>query len=87
MIAKIQKWGNSLGLMVPMTVLKEASLSVGESVDIVVNKGKIVVSPALQTRGKYSFKELVSRLPRKHAVREEERDAAVVREAEGLLFI
>jgi antitoxin MazE len=87
MIAKIQKWGNSQGVRVPMTVLKEASLSIGENVDIIVNKGKIVVTPALQTRGKYCIKGLVSRLPRKRALSEKDWSSAIVREAEGLLFI
>lgn len=81
MIARIQKWGNSQGLRFPTTVLKQASLSVGESVDISVRKGKIIVSPATQTRGKYNLKDLVSRLPRKHAVHEEDWGPATGREA------
>jgi antitoxin MazE len=81
MITRIQKWGNSQGLRFPTTVLKQAAMSVGESVDISVQKGKIIVSPATQTRGKYSLKNLVSRLPRKHVVHEEDWGPAIGREA------
>jgi antitoxin MazE len=63
MIAKVQKWGNSQGLRFPKDVLKKASISIGQEVDISARNGEIVVKPTMRTRGRYKLKDLVSRMP------------------------
>ena len=64
MVTKVQKWGNSQGLRLSKQVLEDARISVGDKVDVVVHDGVIVVRPAASVRGKYSLRELVSRMPK-----------------------
>lgn len=49
MIARVQKWGNSLGLRIPKAFAAEARLAPGAPVDVTVREGKLVVRP-LATR-------------------------------------
>ena len=72
MFAKVQKWGNSQGLRVPRDILKKASISIGEEVDISVEKGAIIVKPAISPRGKYRLKDLVAKMPAKYSPIEED---------------
>ena len=46
MQAKIQKWGNSLGIRIPMSIIKELSLQNGSVVDIEEDKNKIIIYPS-----------------------------------------
>ena len=46
MQAKIQKWGNSLGIRIPMSIIKELSLQNGSVVDIKEDTDKIIIYPA-----------------------------------------
>ena len=64
MVTKIQKWGNSQGLRLARKVLEDAHISVGDDVDVTTKDGLIVIAPARRIRGKYSLKELVSRIPK-----------------------
>ena len=48
MKAKIQKWGNSLGIRIPRTVAQETSVESDSVVDITVEDGKILISPEKQ---------------------------------------
>lgn len=45
MNATVQKWGNSLALRIPRSLAKDADLRQGSAVDLVVKKGKLVVTP------------------------------------------
>jgi len=45
MKAKIQRWGNSLGLRIPKAFTEEIGLAPGSQVDITVERGKLVVRP------------------------------------------
>jgi antitoxin MazE len=63
MVTRVQKWGNSQGLRFPRDILKEASISVGEEVDISVKKGVIIVKPAHHGRRKFPLKDLLSKMP------------------------
>ena len=45
MEAKIQKWGNSLGVRIPGSIAKELSLKHGSPVEIEVEMDKIVIRP------------------------------------------
>ena len=56
---QIAKWGNSLGLRLPKSVAREAQLDEGDTVDVSVKDGAIVVRPARPT---YSLETLVSKM-------------------------
>ena len=44
----VQKWGNSLALRIPSSVVKDTHLHPGAIVDITLVSGKIVVKPKRQ---------------------------------------
>jgi antitoxin MazE len=56
MTTQIAKWGNSLGLRLPKSVAQEAGIADGDTVDVVVKHGAIVIRSAKPT---YSLDELV----------------------------
>ena len=56
---QIAKWGNSLGLRLPKSVALEAQVGEGDTVDVSVKNGAIVVRPK---RPIYSLKQLVTRI-------------------------
>ena len=60
---QVSKWGNSLGLRLPKSVAREAQLDVGDTVDVSVDNGAIVIRP---NRPRYSLKELVRRITPKN---------------------
>ena len=60
MKAKIQKWGNSLGIRIPRTVAQETSVESDSVVDITVEDGKILISPEKQKS--LSLRQLLSRV-------------------------
>ena len=59
MSTQIARWGNSLGLRLPKSVVIEAQLGAGDRVEVSVSDGAIVVRP---TRPAYSLDELVARI-------------------------
>lgn len=58
---QIAKWGNSLGLRLPKSVAREARVDDGDTVNVSVKDGAIVVRPARPT---YSIDELVAKITR-----------------------
>jgi len=56
---QISKWGNSLGLRLPKSVALEAQLAEGDTVDVSVDNGAIVIRPS---RPRYALNELVGRI-------------------------
>ena len=66
---QIAKWGNSLGLRLPKSVALEAQLDEGDTVNVSVKDGAIVVRPA---RPVYSIGALVAKITRRN--RHEETD-------------
>ena len=70
MVTKVQSWGNSQGLRLNRQVLEEAHISVGDEVDLVVQDGLIVISPARRVRGRYNLRDLVARIPRNYKQQE-----------------
>ena len=58
MEAKIQKWGNSLGVRIPIGISKELSLENGSIVDIAEKNNQIVIKP----KRKPSLNELLSKV-------------------------
>ena len=45
MKVQVQKWGNSLALRIPRNFALETSIQNGSTVDIAVEKGRIIVKP------------------------------------------
>jgi antitoxin MazE len=58
-VTQIAKWGNSLGLRLPKAVALEAQVGEGDTVDVSVKDGVIVVRP---NRPSYSLEELVAKI-------------------------
>jgi antitoxin MazE len=56
---QISKWGNSLGVRLPKSVALEAEIDAGDSVDVSVKNGTIVIRPK---RPAYTLDELVGRI-------------------------
>lgn len=56
---QIARWGNSLGLRLPKSVAAEARIDEGDTVEVSVKDGVIVVRPAQAT---FSLHELVSKI-------------------------
>lgn len=56
MTTQVAKWGNSLGLRLPKAVAVEAQIAEGDTVDVTVENGAVVIRPA---RTRYSLDELV----------------------------
>jgi len=77
---KVQKWGNSQGVRVPLQILQEANLAIGDEVEVTVQEGRIVVTPSDRIRGKYRLEDLVARIPEEQEPVEEEWSAPVGRE-------
>lgn len=62
MIGRIQKWGNSQGVRITRAMLEQAGLAVGEEVDMVVDDGRILLTPLRRVRGGHRLEDLVSRI-------------------------
>lgn len=56
---RLARWGNSLGLRVPKALASEARLGEGDTVEVSVEEGAIIVRPA---RAAYSLEELVNKI-------------------------
>jgi antitoxin MazE len=56
---QIAKWGNSLGLRLPKSIALEAQVDEGDTVDVSVKSGAIVIRPSRPT---YSLDQLVARI-------------------------
>ena len=65
MVTKLQKWGNSQGLRFSKAILEEARIDLGDEVKVSVQRGRIVIEPVQQVRGKYDLKKLVARIRRR----------------------
>ncbi|MCF7929465.1 MAG: AbrB/MazE/SpoVT family DNA-binding domain-containing protein [Spirochaetales bacterium] len=70
MNARIRKWGNSQGIRLAKSLLKEADLEVGDEVLLRVDEGKVVLEPLHRVRGRYDLAELVAEIPAEYKPRE-----------------
>jgi antitoxin MazE len=52
----INRWGNSLGVRIPLPVANELGFKIGTIVDVTVEDGKAVISPI---KKKYTLSELL----------------------------
>ena len=64
---QIAKWGNSLGLRLPRSVAREVRVDEGDTVEVSVDNGAIVIRPG---RPRYSLDELVRRITTRNRHRE-----------------
>ena len=58
METKIQKWGNSLGIRIPMNIINDLSLENGSTVDITEETDSIVIRP----KKNYNLEELLGNI-------------------------
>jgi antitoxin MazE len=56
---QLSKWGNSLGLRLPKAIAREAQLDEGDTVDVSVDNGAIVIRAS---RPRYALDDLVGRI-------------------------
>ena len=70
MIAKIQKWGNSQGVRFPVELLRNARISTGDTVDLSVERGKIIIKPTKANRQKYKLKDLLEKMTENYSPEE-----------------
>jgi antitoxin MazE len=64
MITKVQKWGNSQGVRLSKELLADVRIQVGDPVDVSVQEGSLVVTPARRVRGGRSLEQLVAGVPK-----------------------
>jgi antitoxin MazE len=60
MKARVQKWGNSLGVRIPKALAQEVALETDSEVDLSTRDGTIIMSPVRQ-KG-VSLRQLLSRV-------------------------
>jgi antitoxin MazE len=60
MKARVQKWGNSLGIRIPKALAQEAAVAADSEVEITGRDGKIVISPL--HRKAVSLRQLLSKV-------------------------
>jgi len=65
---RVAKWGNSLAVRIPLAIARQAGITEGDSLALVLDdKGGIVLKPS---RRKYDLAELVARITPKNRHRE-----------------
>jgi antitoxin MazE len=80
MLTKVQKWGNSQGVRVPLKLLEEAKIGLGDEVDVTAEDGRLIISPSQRIRGRYRLEDLVARMPEGYEPAEEDWGSPVGRE-------
>lgn len=57
MKTNVRKWGNSLGIRVPMPLAKELNLTEGVELKMLINNGRLIIEP--QTSINYDLDQLL----------------------------
>jgi antitoxin MazE len=70
MTAIISKWGNSQGLRLPKSVVKDLDLSVGDELKIITEDNRVILEP-IKHKKKYNIHDLVKKVPKGYRVKEE----------------
>jgi len=68
MLARVQKWGNSLAVRIPKPIAAELGITDNSEVQLAFHDGKLIVSPV--TIQKYSLAQLLSGITKKNIHRE-----------------
>jgi antitoxin MazE len=79
MKTRIQKWGNSLALRIPKTFANEAGLDQESSVEISVERGKLIIVPSAKPT--FTLKQLLAQVTEENLHQETDTGPAVGREA------
>lgn len=79
MIARIQKWGNSLGLRIPRSFAQEVRVEQGSTVVISIRDGRLIIAP-LHPR-KWRLESLLARITPANLHTEQFGDEPVGRES------
>jgi antitoxin MazE len=69
MSAKIQKWGNSLGIRIPKSVIEKMKLTENSEVEVEHKNGAIIIFPA---KKKFSLQDLVGQITKDNIHQEED---------------
>ena len=72
---RVMRWGNSLGIRIPMTLAKKLSLTEGTPVDYHVENDSLIIR-----RKEYSLEDLLSRVKTGNIHKEIDTDKPVGRE-------
>ena len=78
MLAKVQKWGNSLAVRIPRSFARDTRLASGSAVDISLQEGKLVLTPA--PRQHYRLEDLLRGVTKKNRHGEVQTGGAVGQE-------
>lgn len=81
MLVAIKKWGNSQGLRIPREVLAQLDVDTGDTLDLSVRDGQLVLTPARRVRGGHRLRDLVRGMPKDGQTAELEWGRPVGREA------
>ena len=69
MSAKIQKWGNSLGIRIPKSIIEKTNLHEYSEVEIEHKDGVIIIFPC---KNKYSLESLLGQITKKNLHKEDD---------------
>ncbi len=69
MASKLQKWGNSVGVRIPKSIIEKANLDVNSEVEIEHKDGKIIIFPKKKS---LQLKELLSQITKDNLHSEED---------------
>ena len=72
MSAKIQKWGNSLGIRIPKSIIEKANLNENSEVEIENKDGAIIIFPRQK---KLSLDKLLSEITKDNLHKESDDEA------------
>ena len=72
---RVMRWGNSLGIRIPMTLAKKLSLAEGTPVDYQVENDTLIIR-----RKEYSLEDLLSQVKTENIHKEVDTDKSVGRE-------
>lgn len=81
MITKVQKWGNSQGLRLSRDVLADAHIDIGDTVNVAVRNGAVVVTAVRRVRRRHDLRKLVRRISKQYRPSELDWGRPVGREA------
>lgn len=69
MSAKIQKWGNSLGIRIPKSIIEKTNLHEYSEVEIEHKDGVIII---FSSKKKYSLESLLDQITKKNLHKEDD---------------
>ena len=67
MRTSIQKWGNSLGVRLPVKILEDVSLQAGDEVEIRAKENEVTISPTGNTSIATLFSKITEENRHSHA--------------------